>query len=110
MTNYCIVITTTDSKTKANTLAEAILNEKLAACIQINEIESRYFWDGKLEQNSEYKLEIKTTKDNLSKLKEFIKTNHSYEVPEIIAIPILDGNREYFEWVDSALSAAANPA
>jgi len=101
MTNYCIVITTTYSKEEADTLTEAILSQKLAACIQISEIESRYFWDGKLERNYEYKLEIKTTKDNLTKLKEFIKSKHSYEVPEIIAIPIIDGNKEYFDWVDS---------
>ena len=101
MTNYCIVITTIDSKTKADTLAEAILNKKLAACIQISEIESRYFWDGKLEQSSEYKLEIKTKQEKLAKLKEFIKSNHTYDTPEIIAVPIIDGNREYFEWVDS---------
>jgi len=101
MTNYCIVITTTCSREEADILTEAILNQKLAACIQISEIESRYFWDGKLERNYEYKLEIKTTKDNLSKLKEFIKSKHSYEVPEIVAIPIIDGNKEYFDWVDS---------
>jgi len=101
MTNYCIVITTTCSREEADILTEAILNQKLAVCIQISEIESRYFWDGKLERNYEYKLEIKTTKENLSKLKEFIKSKHSYEVPEIVAIPIIDGNKEYFDWVDS---------
>jgi len=105
MTNYCIVITTTDSKEEANTLAEAILNEKLAACIQISEIESRYFWDGKIEQSYEYKLEIKTKQEKLAKLKEFIKSNHSYEIPEIIAVPIIDGNREYFEWVDNFVNS-----
>jgi periplasmic divalent cation tolerance protein len=101
MSNYCIVITTTHSREEADTLTEAILSQKLAACIQISEIESRYFWDGKLERNYEYKLEIKTTKNNLIKLKEFIKSKHSYEVPEIITIPIIDGNQEYFDWVDS---------
>jgi len=101
MTNYCIVITTTNSKEEADTLAKAILNEKLAACIQVSEIESRYFWGDKLERICEYKLEIKTTKDNLTKLEEFIKSKHSYEAPEIIAVPIIDGNQDYFNWIDS---------
>jgi len=103
MTNYCIVITTTNSKKEADTLAEAILNKKLVACIQISKIKSRYFWNGKLESDYEYKLEIKTTKNNLTKLKEFIKSKHSYKIPEIIAIPIIDGNQEYFDWMDSLI-------
>lgn len=104
MTNYCIVTTTTYSKEEADSITNQLLNKKLAACIQCSEIESSYVWDGKVENNLEYKLDIKTTISKSKELINFIKSIHSYKVPEIIVTPILDGNSDYFEWIDNSLN------
>ena len=99
----CIVITTTDSKEKAEKLASQIVNSKLGACVQITPITSFYFWEGKVNNDCEYKLEIKTKPAYYNKLEEFILSNHSYQTPEIIQIPINKGNIGYLRWIDSVL-------
>jgi len=103
--NYCLVVTTTSNKEEADSLTKKILDNKLAACVSVSEIESSYFWDGKIESSLEFKLEIKTREDKIDRLKEFVKKNHSYEVPEIIVLPIVDGNRDYFNWIDESVGS-----
>ena len=100
---YCIVTTTTYSKEEALKITKEILNKKLAACIQSSEIESSYFWEGKIEHNLEYKLDIKTSKEKAKELIGFIKLIHSYEIPEIIVTPIIDGSKDYFKWIDDSI-------
>ena len=103
--SYHLLVTTTSNKEEADSLTKKILDNKLAACVSVCEIESSYFWDGKIESSLEYKLEIKTREDKIDRLKEFIKKNHSYEVPEIIVLPIIDGNRDYFNWIDESVGS-----
>jgi periplasmic divalent cation tolerance protein len=98
-TNYCVVLTTTSSKDLANELAKKILEEKLAACIQIQEIASHYVWKNEVCNESEHLLYIKTTKSIYGALQDFIKKNHSYETPEIIQIPISAGYVGYLNWI-----------
>ena len=101
--DYCIVITTTDSKEIADKLTKTILDKKLAACIQRCEIKSSYIWNGKIEEALEFKLEIKTVKNRVKELIEIVKSIHNYEVPEILVLPIIDGNEDYFNWIDESL-------
>jgi len=99
-TKYCIVQTTVDRKVEAEALAQLILKEKLAACVQINPISSYYTWKGGVSSDSEWLLSIKTKVSCYPELQALIIAHHSYEVPEIIQIPIVDGSEAYLRWVD----------
>jgi periplasmic divalent cation tolerance protein len=93
-----MVLTTIDTKENANRLIKLILKYKLAACIQIDEVESYYIWQGKIDQAKEYRLSIKTDARGEQALIEFIKKNHPYEVPQIIVINV-KANAEYVSWL-----------
>jgi len=101
MHNYSIIQTTTNSKESAKELAKALLEQKLANCIQIFPIESLYFWEEKLCDEVEYLLQIKTSSKNYKRVEELILSLHSYDTPEIIEIPITNGFKGYLDWLDS---------
>ena len=100
---FIIIRTTTDDKEEAQDLALLLVKNKLSACVQIYPIESVYTWENKIEKENEFMLEIKTTSDNFEKIRNFILKNHSYEVPEIIVIPILYGSGEYLDWIQQSV-------
>jgi periplasmic divalent cation tolerance protein len=102
--DFIIVLTTVETEQQAEDLAQKVLERRLAACVQIQKIKSRYWWNGKIQHSDEYLLSIKTRANLFSKLSEFIKENHPYETPEIVQIPIVAGSDEYFEWIESALN------
>ena len=103
-TNYFIVFVTASDDNEANKISDAILKEKLCACVNITkEVSSIYWWGGKLESSSEILMIIKTRKDKIEKLIEKVKEIHSYEVPEIIAVPIIYGNEDYLNWIEVSL-------
>lgn len=84
----------------ANSIAGTIVEEQLAACAnRIAGLFSTYRWKGKVEQEKEWLLMIKTRKDLFEKLKDRIVELHPYEVPEVIAIPVTDGHQPYLDWV-----------
>ena len=102
--NPIIIYTSIDSKKNAKTLAEIIINNHLAACVNIIPIEeSIYYWEGKLESESEFQLMIKTDVKYKSSIEELIKINHPYELPEVIVIHIDDGSKEYLNWIKNNL-------
>jgi len=106
---YQIVVTTIASRKEADTLADRIITTRLAACVQLTAIHSLYHWQGKAESSGEIRLEAKTRSALVPKLMAFIKANHSYEVPEIIAIPILAGHAPYLRWIrDETRTARAS--
>ena len=95
-----VYITTKDVK-EARKLASLLLEERLVACANIvPEIESSYWWKGKIEEKKESLLVVKTRKELAKKIIEFVKKNHSYSVPCVNVIPIIEGNPEYLRWVD----------
>lgn len=96
----CIIQTTCSNKKEANKLAKLLLEEKLAACIQISKIESFYIWDKKLCDDKEYLLNIKTKKSFYKKIESKIKENHSYDVPEIICIDIQNSSKDYNKFIE----------
>lgn len=100
---FIIIRTTTDDKEEAQDLALLLVKNKLSACVQIYPIESVYTWENKIEKDNEFMLEIKTTSDIFEKVRDFILKNHSYEVPEIIVIPILYGSGEYLDWIQQSV-------
>ena len=95
--------TTIDSQKKAQKIAKVMVEEKLAGCVQIvGPIESIYQWKGKIEKAKEYLLLIKTKETLYKKVEARIKILHTYETPEIIAVPIVRGSKGYLEWLKAS--------
>lgn len=100
--DYCLVLCTCPDADTANELAVALVEQRLAACVNVLPgVTSVYGWDGRVEKASEQLLLIKTEAGGLAGLETFIKQRHSYEVPEIIAIPIERGSQDYFDWISA---------
>jgi len=98
--SYDIILTTTGSKEEADRLAEMLVSRQLAACVQVINIGSTYMWQGKMTQEAEFLLLIKTASHLYSEVEKIIVENHSYEIPEIIQIPIVQGLPAYLAWID----------
>lgn len=95
-----IVLTTTPDAEEAQRLARLIVEAKLAACVQIlPPMTSVYFWEGAIQAEPEHLLLIKSLDEKFDELSKFIKTNHSYEVPEIVAIDAKKVSEEYLKWM-----------
>lgn len=101
---YAVVLVTTASEAQAQEIARVLLLEKLAACINIFPVNSLYIWQGELTSDDEWQLLIKTNLNQFDLLSQKIKELHTYEVPEIIALPIINGSKSYLNWIDSNLS------
>jgi periplasmic divalent cation tolerance protein len=103
MSKYIVVLVTCPTKEEGERIAESIVLEKLAACVNIvPQVSSIYFWEDKLESSQEALLVIKTKSSLYSDLERRIKEMHSYKVPEIVAIPIQQGYKDYLKWVDES--------
>ena len=104
MKSYIQISTTTETKEQAEKIAHYLVDTKLAACIQITgPITSIYRWKGKVENAQEWLCLIKTQDDLYDKVEAAIKSQHHYETPEIIAVPIVKGSKEYLRWLDKEL-------
>jgi len=104
MEKYITVFITCPDKDVATKLARGLVENKLAACVNIiGGLISIYYWQGNIEEDSEVLLIIKTRADKFEQLKEYVKANHPYTVPEIIAMPILLGSEDYLNWIDETL-------
>lgn len=101
MTDFSFIecTTTFGSEEAARNCARALVEKRLAACIQISAIESIYRWQGDIQQDKEWKLTIKTTSSRQSDLIAAIRHLHSYTEPEIIILPILDASEGYARWL-----------
>jgi periplasmic divalent cation tolerance protein len=99
-TDPIVVLMTAGSREEAARLADIIVTARLAACVQIlPEIESVYHWKGTVERAPEILLLAKTTKENFTALESAVRALHSYETPEIIALPITAASAPYLEWL-----------
>ncbi|KAI5654989.1 hypothetical protein M9H77_32176 [Catharanthus roseus] len=98
-----VVYVTVPNKEAGKKLAESIVKERLAACVnRVPGVESVYEWKGEIQTDSEELLIIKTRESLLEALTEHVKANHEYEVPEVIALPITGGNLQYLEWIKNS--------
>ena len=98
--DHVIVSSTTDSEEAARSLASGVIAASLGACAQIvGPITSVFRWEGEVQTEQEWRVEIKTAADRVAALSEHIKAQHSYDVPEIIATPITGGSAEYLSWL-----------
>ncbi len=102
---YCMVLTTTGSAEQAEELAKKIVANKLAACVQVQKIQSHYVWKGEVRNDDECLLFIKARTSQYQALEDFIREHHAYETPEIVQLPITAGFSGYLQWMDGATEA-----
>jgi periplasmic divalent cation tolerance protein len=101
-TNYIVVFITVKDPEEAQKIAKALLKRRQAACVNIvPEVDSHFWWKDKLDSTKESLLIARTKESLLPELIKSVKKIHSYSIPEIIAIPIVGGSRDYLEWIDS---------
>lgn len=99
-----VILITTSSEGEARKIADMLLNERKAACVNIvPKVESLFWWQGNIESAQENLLIVKTNTAKLKEITDLIKKVHTYEVPEIIALPIIGGNEDYIKWLDTIL-------
>jgi periplasmic divalent cation tolerance protein len=102
MADYVQLVTTTARRDEAERIAHALVDGRLAACVQIaGPITSVYRWQGKVETSEEWRLLIKTRQALVARTAEAIRQLHPYEVPELLAFPVLWGSTDYLAWVDA---------
>src|ERR1700758_5365608 len=105
MTDKRIVLSTSDSEDEARRIANHLVENQLAACVNlIPRIESIYRWQGKVESNHEWLLLIKTTTAKFASVHDAIHELHSYELPECIAVAIEDGSPDYLQWLEQSVA------
>jgi periplasmic divalent cation tolerance protein len=101
MSAHLVVLITTGSLEEGHSIARALVEERLAACVNIlSPIQSIYRWEGKVQEDREVLLLVKTTPQMLDALSLRVKQLHSYEVPEIIALQVVAGSSDYLDWID----------
>lgn len=102
--NYLLVITTTDNQNDADKLARVLVEKRLAACAQVEgPITSTYWWQDKLETSEEWKCSFKTSAALYLNLEKELIHIHPYDIPEILAFPIVHGSRDYLSWLNDQL-------
>lgn len=95
-----VVMTTTDSAEEAERLARRAVGAHLAACAQIvGPVRSVFRWEGEVSVEAEWQVVVKTAADRVADLTAVLVSEHSYDVPEVIAVPVVDGHRPYLDWV-----------
>ncbi len=99
----CVVYMTASSEAEAQTLAQALVSERLAACVnRVGPIVSTYVWEGELQQDTEYLLIAKTRRSLVPMLSKRVKALHSYDLPEVIALPVVAGLPAYLDWISQS--------
>lgn len=100
-----MVLTTTPNSEEAESLAEKLVAERLAACVQVlPQMRSFYFWQGEVKRENEFLLLIKTADEKYEALEKFIRNNHSYSVPQIVAIKAERAFDQYVEWINGYIA------
>ena len=102
-----VVMVTVGSKQEGRDIASALVQENLAACVSFCPIESTYQWQGAVQTDQEWQLMIKTERQQFEGIETRVRSLHSYELPEIIAIPVVEGYTPYLSWVHNQSNAQA---
>jgi len=101
-----VILVTVGTREEADVIADVLLEQNKAACVNIiPAVDSHFRWEGKLETGQEALLIIKTQASLVDEVTSLVKTIHSYDVPEVIALPIIGGNPEYLAWIDTETDA-----
>ena len=109
MTDKVVIMVTAASRRECRKIARHLVEAKLAACVNVTgPVESIYRWEGKLTDEKEFLMLIKSTRELFPEIKAEISKIHSYHTPEIICLPIIDGSRNYMQWVSDSVKPAAD--
>jgi periplasmic divalent cation tolerance protein len=104
VTGCCQVTTTLPDQAAAERVAGVLVEERLAACAQVlGPVSSIYYWKGSVERSTEWYCHLKTTAAGLPALQARIRELHPYDIPEIIALPMVDGDAEYLRWIEQTV-------
>ena len=104
MTDKIVVFSTCSTAEEAARIARKLIEGRLAACVNIApSVKSFYRWNGKIEESDECLLVIKSSRDRFEKLRIELEKAHTYEVPEVVAVPVVDGAPNYLNWIDREL-------
>ena len=108
MTDKVVILVTVASRSEGKKIARHLVEAKLAACVNILQpMESVYRWEGKIAEEREFLLIIKSTGELFPEIKAEISKIHSYHTPEIICLPVIEGSRNYLQWVSDSVKPAA---
>ena len=108
MSDYVQIVTTTERREDADRIARTLVESRLAACVQvIGPITSTYRWHGKIETAQEWQCWAKSRRELYDEVEQAIRRIHPYEVPEILALPIVAGSADYLAWLDAELNDKA---
>jgi periplasmic divalent cation tolerance protein len=101
---YIVIFIAVPNKKEADKIARQLIENRLAACVNIiDKIESVFRWEGRVDRAKEVLLVIKSKKSKLTNIIKLVKSMHSYEVPEIIALPLIGGYKPYLNWLDESV-------
>ena len=104
MTDKIVILATCRNRLQARKIAHHLVETQLAACVNISShFESVYRWKGEIQRDREYLLVIKTRRKLFPQVEKAVRSLHSYENPEVIALPIVEGSRDYLKWIDESL-------
>lgn len=105
MTDFVVVYVTVGSADEGDRIASALIEERLAACVnRVAGVRSTYHWEGRIERAEEELLIIKSRRDLFNRLRQRVTELHSYSVPEIVALPLLEGSEPYLRWLHEELA------
>ena len=105
MTDKVVVLVNCSSLEEAGTIGRQLVAKRLAACVNlVPGVHSWYWWEGKVVEDNEVMVMIKTSRERLAELEKEVVRLHSYAVPEVIALQVVDGSRNYLNWIDFSLS------
>jgi len=108
MTDKILILVTASSRREAGRVVRHLMDARLVACVNISQpIQSIYRWEGKVQVDKEFLLQIKSTRDLFPEVRKAIQITHSYKIPEIICLPIVDGSPEYLSWVGESVKPPA---
>jgi periplasmic divalent cation tolerance protein len=99
-----LILTSTKQDFLARKIAKQLVDSRLAAAVQIREVDSFYRWQAKIHNHNEYTLTIKTIEAHFSKIEELIKREHTYDIPQIVMLDIKDGSADYLRWIEEQVS------
>lgn len=106
MDQHCVVFITTDGEQEGQRIADRLLQAKLVACVNlVPQVSSRFWWQGKIDEARESLLIAKTRVAALDEIGRVVREAHSYDVPEVIALPIVWGSASYLQWIDEQVDA-----
>ncbi len=106
MTDKIVVLSTASSAAEAEVIARRLVEERLAACVNVvTGVRSFYRWKGKIEDSPEWLLVIRSSRGRFEELRAALEKLHSYDVPEVIALPVVEGTKNYLHWMEGELGA-----